>query len=114
MAQVKQFVVQFDGTVYCCINRPKLTEPITVVGSILFTTGLALILLPLSLRSDSPASWLNPSTLSKPLAGYSCLCLFLAWETKFAPVQLVPYRILADRTVLSCCILSFTSFACFK
>lgn len=73
-----------------------------------------MILLPLSLRSNSPAGWLEPSMLTKFLAGYSCLCLFVAWEWKFAPVKLIPIRVIMDRTVLGSCLLCFIGFAAFK
>ncbi|GME47674.1 siderophore iron transporter mirb [Neofusicoccum parvum] len=97
LMQAQKFAIQFD-----------------VVGSVLFVIGLALILLPLSLRSHSPAGWLDLSILSKFIAGYSCLCLFVAWEWKFAPVKLIPYRVIMDRTVLGSCLLCFVSFAAFS
>lgn len=52
--------------------------------------------------------------LTKFLAGYSCLCLFVAWEWKFAPVKLIPIRVIMDRTVLGSCLLCFIGFAAFK
>ncbi|EOD50332.1 putative siderophore iron transporter mirb protein [Neofusicoccum parvum UCRNP2] len=97
LVQAQKFAIQFD-----------------VVGSVLFVIGLALILLPLSLRSHSPAGWLDLSMISKFIAGYSCLCLFVAWEWKFAPVKLIPYRVIMDRTVLGSCLLCFVSFAAFS
>ncbi|KAL1622253.1 hypothetical protein SLS56_008825 [Neofusicoccum ribis] len=60
------------------------------------------------------AGWLDLSILSKFIAGYSCLCLFVAWEWKFAPVKLIPYRVIMDRTVLGSCLLCFVSFAAFN
>ncbi|EKG13083.1 hypothetical protein MPH_09759 [Macrophomina phaseolina MS6] len=97
LEQMKRFAMQFD-----------------VVGSVLFVAGLAMILLPLSLRSDTPAGWLEPSMLTKFLTGYSALCLFAAWEWKFARVKLIPYRVIMDRTVLGSCLLCFIAFAAFK
>ncbi|KAK7728447.1 hypothetical protein SLS57_002335 [Botryosphaeria dothidea] len=52
--------------------------------------------------------------LTKFLAGYSCLCLFVAWEWKFAPVKLIPIRVIMDRTVLGSCLLCFIGFAAFN
>ncbi|KAF9635483.1 putative siderophore iron transporter mirb protein [Lasiodiplodia theobromae] len=97
----------------------RLTSTRPAVGSILFVIGLALILLPLSQRAQPSASdgsgWLSASTLSKFLAGYTSLCLFGIWEWKYAPVHLIPYRVVfGDRTVLGSCLLCFISFAAFN
>ncbi|OJD40819.1 siderophore iron transporter mirb [Diplodia corticola] len=103
LQQAKRFAIQFDA-----------------VGSIFFTIGLALILLPLSQRalpstSDGSTNWLSASSLSKFLAGYASLCLFGVWEWKYAPVRLIPYRVVfRDRTVLGSCLLCFGSFATFN
>ncbi|KAK0664934.1 Siderophore iron transporter mirB [Lasiodiplodia hormozganensis] len=102
LQQAKTFAVQFDA-----------------VGSVLFVAGLALILLPLSQRAQPSASdgsgWFSASTLSKFLAGYTSLCLFGIWEWKYAPVHLIPYRVVfGDRTVLGSCLLCFISFAAFN
>ncbi|KAL1652052.1 hypothetical protein SLS58_000176 [Diplodia intermedia] len=103
LQQAKKFAIQFDA-----------------IGSILFTIGLALILLPLSQRalpsvSDRSAGWLSASSLIKFLAGYTSLCLFGVWEWKYASTRLIPYRVVfGDRTVLGSCLLCFGSFAAFN
>lgn len=81
-----------------------------MVGITLFITGLALILIPLSLQSHYAGGLLDTSMLAQCLTGTAILLLFGLWESKHAPVPLIPYRVVANRTVAGSCLLCFACF----
>lgn len=88
----------------------KLAIEFDVVGITLFITGLALILIPLSLQSHYAGGLLDTSMLTQCLTGTAILLLFSLWESKHAPVPLIPYRVVANRTVAGSCLLCFACF----
>ncbi|EOD50855.1 putative siderophore iron transporter mirb protein [Neofusicoccum parvum UCRNP2] len=88
----------------------RLAVEFDVVGASLFVTGLALILIPLSLQSHYAGGLLDVTMISQCIAGLSSLLLFGAWEARYAPVPLIPYRVIMNRTVAGSCLLCFGCF----
>ncbi|CEH14500.1 Predicted transporter (major facilitator superfamily) [Ceraceosorus bombacis] len=87
----------------------RLAVDIDALGLLLFSAGLALCLVPLTLasrgtrRSEAPAC---------ALAGLGLLLAFAYQQTR-AQVPMIPYRILRNTTVVSICMIAVVDFASF-
>jgi MFS family permease len=93
---LKYYAIQFD-----------------LVGLLIIIAGLALFLLPFSLYSYQTDEWRSPMIISMLVIGGVLLIFFPIYEKFFAPVTLIPFELLADRTVLGACILSAALFISF-
>ena len=81
-----------------------------VVGVILLSGGVALFLLPFNLYTLQAKEWHSPLIICLLVFGIVLMISFAVWERIFAPVTIIPYSLLLDRTVLGACILSATLF----
>jgi MFS family permease len=86
-------------------------------GLFLIIAGLALFLLPFSLYSYQANGWRSAMIIAMIVIGGLLCIAFVIWERFYAPKTFIPYKLLADRTVLGACILSaslFVSFYCWN
>jgi len=93
----------------------RLFYDLDVVGTFLFSAGLALILIPLTLVSRSPSGWHDRGIISMIGTGISLLILFPFWESRpdLAPHPLLPLSLLRSRTFTAGCALGFFWFLIF-
>lgn len=80
------------------------------VGLLLLSAGVGLFILPFNLYTLQARGWGSPLIICMLVFGVALTILFAIWETFFAPITLIPYALLADRTVLGACLLSSTLF----
>ncbi|KAK0711440.1 major facilitator superfamily domain-containing protein [Lasiosphaeris hirsuta] len=93
----------------------RLLTDLDVVGIFLFSAGLALILIPLTLVSRSPDGWHDRGILAMIATGIFLLVLFPFWESRpdLAPHPLLPLDLLRSRTFCAGCALGFFWFMIF-
>ncbi|KYK58455.1 hypothetical protein DCS_05471 [Drechmeria coniospora] len=84
-----------------------------VVGMLLICAGLTCVLLPLNLYSRQDLGWHSPLVLLSLALGILLVGFFVVWESSYAPVRFVPYRLLMDRTVFGACVLACVTFVSF-
>ncbi|KAK4230846.1 major facilitator superfamily domain-containing protein [Podospora fimiseda] len=90
-----------------------LTE-LDAIGILFLSLGLALVLIPLTLVSRSPAGWKDRHILLVIFFGlFSLLGLFPLWESKYAKQPLLPSTLLKSKTFCAGCALGFFYFAVF-
>ncbi|KAL1839284.1 hypothetical protein VTJ49DRAFT_1684 [Mycothermus thermophilus] len=93
----------------------RLFHDLDVGGTLLFSGGLSLILIPLTLVSRSPSGWHDPKLLGMMLTGAVLLVVFPLWESRpnLARHPLLPLQLLKSRTFCAGCALGFFYFAVF-
>ncbi|KAK0674259.1 putative siderophore iron transporter, partial [Cercophora samala] len=90
----------------------NLFQELDGIGILLFSLGLSLILIPLTLVSRSKTGWHDPHIIIMILSGIFLLVLFPLWESR-APHPLLPLELLKSRTFVAGCLLGFFYFAVF-
>ncbi|WFD47118.1 hypothetical protein GLX27_001765 [Malassezia furfur] len=92
--------------------EPNLLRQMDLLGMGLFSSGLTLILLPLSLGGVAAvrAGW--TSERAEMLAGCALLAAFAWWETQ-AAAPFLPYQAVSNRTVTMTCAIAALDFAGF-
>lgn len=72
-------------------------------GLLLLLTGVALVLVPLTLSSSMKGHWANASLIAMLVVGVICLILFPFWERspKLAPRAFFPPSLYRNRTVMA-------------
>ncbi|GKU06521.1 major facilitator [Fusarium langsethiae] len=88
-----------------------------IAGALLLVVGLGLTLIPLSLTSAKNSDrWDQGSYIAMLVIGIIVIAAFFVWDTKFAKVPFVPFRMIKERTVVAACVLSmldFFHYSCF-
>lgn len=80
---------------------------------ILITAAFTLVLLPMTLASSQASKWQSADINAMIVIGGICFVAFAIWERYGAPVTFIPFRLLADRTLLGSCILGCVLFLSF-
>ncbi|KAL1979369.1 hypothetical protein VTN96DRAFT_6097 [Rasamsonia emersonii] len=88
---IKYYFVQFDG-----------------IGLVLITAAFNLVLLPLTLASSQASKWRSADIIAMIVIGGICFITFAIWERYGAQVTFIPFRLLADRTLLGSCFSAFS------
>lgn len=83
------------------------------VGLLLLSGGVAMFLLPFNLYAFQAKGWASPLIICLLVFGILLILGFVVWEKAFAPITLLPYSLLLDRTVFGACLLSATVFVSF-
>lgn len=89
--------------------RPSVYEffsQIDLGGTILFSGGLALILVPLTLAATTPSQWKTPYLIALMVLGVVLLVSLPFYEKYLAKFPVVPPRYFTNRTILLCLILA--------
>ncbi|KAG5770721.1 hypothetical protein H9Q72_002510 [Fusarium xylarioides] len=88
-----------------------------ILGAVLLVLGLGLTLIPLSLTGARNSDrWDQGSYIAVLVIGVVVVVVFFVWDTKFAKVPFVPFRMIKERTVVAACVLSildFFHYSCF-
>jgi len=81
------------------------SQEFDAIGLCLVSVGVILFLLPFSLHTLAGNGWASPMVVGMFVVGIGLLVAFVLWERSFAPIRLLPYSLLMDRTVFGACIL---------
>ncbi|KAH8199553.1 hypothetical protein TruAng_006304 [Truncatella angustata] len=84
------------------------TVQFDALGVILFSIGLVVFLLPFSIADAAPYGWSTGYIIAIIVIGFCMLFVFLLWENFFAPVPLLNFELLKNRTVIGACLLDAT------
>ncbi|PSR78371.1 major facilitator superfamily domain-containing protein [Coniella lustricola] len=79
-----------------------------IFGVIVFSVGLVVFLLPFDIADDAPNGWSSGYIIAMIVVGLVLLLSFGLFEKFVAPVPLLNYHFLTDRTVLGACLLDAT------
>lgn len=88
-------------------DRARLTDP-TAVGVISFSVGLTVFLLPFTIATTAPDGWDTGYIIAMLVVGLLVLVLFALYEFYLAPVPMLNFTFLTDRTVIAACLLDLT------
>lgn len=78
------------------------------IGVILFSGGLTVFLLPFTIADIAPNGWASDYIIAMIVVGFVTLVAFGLYEWRLAPVPMVTYKFLSDRTVIGTCLLNIT------
>lgn len=95
---------------WCLPAMREISSEIDAVGLILFSIGFALLLVPLSQAGHGAVSFASPQLLL--IASGVVLCAFVLWES-FASNPILPYRFLANISVVCICLVGVLDFCSF-
>lgn len=84
------------------------TNCFQVIGVFVFTAGLVLFELPFDIASEAPNDWGTGYIIAMIVVGFSMLFFFALWEKYLAPVPLLNYSFLTNRTAVGSCLLDAT------
>ncbi|CAG8106013.1 unnamed protein product [Penicillium olsonii] len=77
-------------------------------GVFLFTAGLVLFELPFDIATEAPNGWGTGYIIAMLVVGFCMLFIFAIYEKFVAPVPMLNFPILTDRTVVGACLLDAT------
>ncbi|KAL3418481.1 siderophore iron transporter mirb [Phlyctema vagabunda] len=80
------------------------------LGLFLISAGVAFFLLPFNLYFQLAKGWGSALIVCFLVFGILLIISFAIWEKFYAPISMIPWALLHDRTVLDACLLSFTLF----
>jgi hypothetical protein len=85
---------------------PQLTRP--AFGVLVFSAGLVVFFLPFEIAEQAPNGWATGYIIAMIVVGVVMLAIFILHETYTAPVPMLNFQILKDRTVIGACLLDAT------
>ncbi|CAN6674773.1 siderophore iron transporter 1 [Trichomonascus vanleenenianus] len=77
-------------------------------GVVLFSCGLTVFLLPFTLAYSAPDGWSSGYIIAMIVVGFVVLLVFGLFEWFLAPVPMLRYKLLNNRTVIGACLLDTT------
>ncbi|EHK21206.1 uncharacterized protein TRIVIDRAFT_51854 [Trichoderma virens Gv29-8] len=78
------------------------------MGVFLFSVGLTVFLLPFNIADSAPNGWSSGYIIAMIVVGFVMLIIFTLYETFLAPIPLLDWNLLIDRTVIGACLLDAT------
>jgi len=79
-----------------------------VIGVVIFSVGLVVFFLPFDIAASAPNGWASGYIIAMIVVGVIMLVVFTLYETYLAPVPLLNWRLLTNRTVIGACLLDAT------
>ncbi|KAB5580414.1 major facilitator superfamily domain-containing protein [Coniochaeta sp. 2T2.1] len=79
-----------------------------LLGLFLFSAGLVIFLLPFNIADSAPQGWKSGYIIAMLVLGFVLLVVFGLYETFLAPVPMLNFATLANRTVVGACLLDAT------
>ncbi|KAI9488892.1 major facilitator superfamily domain-containing protein [Zychaea mexicana] len=91
LQSVWHFIIEFD-----------------ILGVIIFSAGLTVFLLPFNIADAAPYGWSTAYIIAMIVVGFVMLIIFIVFEKFVAPVPLINFKLISDRTVIGACLLNAT------
>ncbi|KAK6076258.1 MFS siderophore iron [Seiridium cupressi] len=79
-----------------------------VLGVFLFSVGLVIFLLPFDIADSAPDGWSSGYIIAMIVVGFVMLFVFIIYETFVAPVPMLKFGLIKNRTVIGACLLDAT------
>lgn len=106
-----------QGVVPQRISQPTILKSLSyyaqefdVMGLLLVSAGIAFLLLPFNLYAMQAKSWSSPLIIIFLVLAVVFLIAAGIWETYFAKITFVPWKLMSDRMVAGACLLGFALF----
>lgn len=106
--KVWYYTVEFDGKFAPVSVGSHESLQFLALGVFLFVSGLIIFLLPFSLADAAPSAWSTRYIIAMIVLGFFVLVMFGIWEAFFAPKPYLNAGLIANRTIVGGCLLSFT------
>ncbi|OJJ42665.1 hypothetical protein ASPZODRAFT_137047 [Penicilliopsis zonata CBS 506.65] len=84
------------------------TVEFDLLGVVIFTTGLVLFELPFDIAAYAPEGWGSGYIIAMLVVGFLMLFVFAIWEAWLAPVPLLDWKLLTNRTIVGTVLLDAT------
>ncbi|EYE91536.1 putative MFS siderophore iron transporter [Aspergillus ruber CBS 135680] len=84
------------------------TKEFDLFGVLVFSAGLIVFLLPFEIASEAPNGWGTGYIIAMIVVGCVVLIIFILHETFVAPVPMLNFSFITDRTVIGACLLDAT------
>ncbi|BCS28336.1 uncharacterized protein APUU_61384A [Aspergillus puulaauensis] len=91
LQNIKHYLIEFDA-----------------FGVLVFSAGLVVFFLPFEIAEQAPNGWATGYIIAMIVVGVVMLAIFILHETYTAPVPMLNFAILKDRTVIGACLLDAT------
>jgi len=86
-------------------NVPPPFFPLLALGVFLFSAGFTIFLLPFTLATEAPEGWATGYIIAMIVLGFVLLIVFGLYETFLAPVPMLNFELLSNRTIIGACLL---------
>ncbi|KAL4783587.1 major facilitator superfamily-domain-containing protein [Aspergillus varians] len=77
-------------------------------GMVVFSAGLVIFLLPFEIADNAPNGWATGYIIAMIVVGVVLLGIFIAHEFYLAPVPMLKFSFIKDRTIVGACLLDAT------
>ncbi|KAI8142374.1 major facilitator superfamily domain-containing protein [Fennellomyces sp. T-0311] len=77
-------------------------------GVFVFSAGLTIFLLPFNISASAPDGWASDYIIAMIVVGFFLLVVFALYEKYLAPVPMLDFSILTDRTIIGACLINAT------
>lgn len=105
---VRYWVLEFDCKRNDLMATLQDTDHRAVIGVVIFSIGLVVFFLPFDIAASAPNGWASGYIIAMIIVGIVMLLIFTLYETHVAPVPLLNWRLLTNRTVIGACLLDAT------
>ncbi|KAK1998618.1 major facilitator superfamily transporter [Colletotrichum falcatum] len=78
-----------------------LFHQLDAIGLAILIAAFSFTLAPLTLAGGTASHWKSPGIIAPLTLGLACIPTFILWESRYAQVPLIPFRLLKDRGVWS-------------
>lgn len=107
LQNIKHYLIEFDGM---STRYTRYISGLTraAFGVLVFSAGLVVFFLPFEIAEQAPNGWATGYIIAMIVVGVVMLVIFILHETYTAPVPMLNFAILKDRTVIGACLLDAT------
>ena len=111
LQNVWHYIIEFDSKYipYSVLTSVVTNTDLCLVGGVIvFSAGLVIFLLPFNLADSAPNGWATGYIIAMIVVGFVMIFIFIIYEKFFAPVPLLNFKLLTNRTVIGACLIDAT------
>lgn len=86
------------------LSERRLSLPLRSL--LFFVAGFGLFLVAITLANSKRTTWSSPQSLAMLIVGAGLVAIFVLWECFGARTPIIPFRLLTNRTVVGCILVS--------